>query len=35
MSRKNKLFFVVHETIFNSDKIIFFTDNFTVQTVKK
>ena len=35
MNRRNKLFFEVLETTFNTDKIISFMDNFVAQTVKK
>ena len=35
MSRKNKLFFDVLETTFNTDKFICFIDSFVAQTVKK
>jgi len=35
MNRRNKLFFEVLETTFNTDKIICFMDNFVAQTVKK
>jgi hypothetical protein len=35
MTRKNKLFFEVLETTFNSEKFISFMDNFVTQTVKK
>jgi len=35
MNRKNKLFFEVNETIFNSDKFIGFMDKFMSQIVKK
>lgn len=35
MSRKNDLFFEVHETTFNSDKAIMFIDQFVTRIVKK
>jgi hypothetical protein len=35
MSRKNKLYFEMLKTTFNSDKIISFIDSFVEQTVKK
>ena len=35
MNRKNKLFFEVLESTFNTDKMICFMDNFVAQTVKK
>lgn len=35
MTRKNKLFFEVLETTYNTDKVISYMDNFVAQTVKK
>jgi hypothetical protein len=35
MRRKNKLYFKVVETTFNSDRIISFMNRFVEQTVKK
>jgi transposase len=35
MTRKNKLFFEVLETTYNTDKVINYMDNFVAQTVKK
>ena len=35
MNRKNKLFFEVNETTFNSDKLIGFMDKFIGQIVKR
>ena len=35
MNRKNKLFFEVLESTFNSDKLICFMDHFVAQTIKK
>jgi hypothetical protein len=35
MRRKNKLYFEVVETTFNSDRIISFMNRFVEQTVKK
>jgi transposase len=35
MTRKNKLYFEILETTFNSDRIICFMDRFVEQTVKK
>ena len=35
MNRKNKLFFDVLETTFNTDKFICFMDTFVAQTIKK
>ena len=35
MTRKNKLFFEVLETTYNTDKVICYMDNFVAQTVKK
>ena len=35
MTRKNKLYFEILETTFNSDKIISFMDRFVEQTIKK
>jgi len=35
MNRKNKLFFEVLESTFNTDKLICFMNNFVAQTVKK
>jgi hypothetical protein len=35
MTRKNKFYFEVLETTFNSDRIICFMDRFVEQTVKK
>jgi len=35
MTRKNKLFFEVLETTYNTDKVISFMDSFVAQTVKK
>jgi transposase len=35
MNRKNKLYFEILETTFNSDRIISFMDRFVEQTVKK
>ena len=35
MTCKNKLYFEILETNFNSDKIIFFMNRFVEQTVKK
>ena len=35
MSRKNDLFFEMHETTFNSDSFIQFMERFVAQTVKK
>jgi transposase len=35
MTRKNKLFFEMLETTYNTDKVISFMDNFVAQTVKK
>lgn len=35
MTRKNKFYFEVLETTFNSDRIILFMDRFVEQTVKK
>ena len=35
MNRKNKLFFEVLESTFNTDRLICFMDNFVAQTVKK
>ncbi len=35
MSRKNDLFFEVHETTFNTDSFIQFMERFVAQTVKK
>jgi transposase len=35
MNRKNKLYFEILETTFNSDRIICFMDRFVEQTVKK
>jgi len=35
MTRKNKLYYEVLETTFNSDRIICFMDRFVAQTVKK
>jgi len=35
MNRKNKLFFEVNETTFNSDKLICFMDKFADQIIKK
>jgi hypothetical protein len=34
MNRKNKLFFDLLESTFNSDKLICFMDNFVAQTKK-
>ena len=35
MTRKNKLFFEVLETTYNTDKVISYMDSFVAQTVKK
>ena len=35
MNRKNKLFFEVLESTFNTDKLIRFMDNFAAQTIKR
>ena len=35
MTRKNKLFFEVLETTYNTDKVISYMDRFVAQTVKK
>jgi hypothetical protein len=35
MNRKNKLFFDVLESTFNSDKLICFMDDFVAKTIKK
>ena len=35
MTRKNKFYFEVLETTFNSDRIILFMDRFVEQTVKR
>lgn len=35
MTRKNKLYFEILETTFNSDRIIHFMDRFVEQTIKK
>ncbi|MFZ2429569.1 MAG: transposase [Lutibacter sp.] len=35
MTRKNKLYFEILETTFNSDRIICFMDRFVEQTLKK
>jgi len=35
MNRKNKLFFEVLESTFNTDKLICFMDNFAAQTIKR
>lgn len=35
MTRKNKLYFEILESTFNSDRIIYFMDRFVEQTIKK